>query len=184
MSKIQKPNWIHELLLDLPPLQQKALIRSVKKVSHEEKVLYEKPHGGEKVIPLFIRPRLLKPFQLAYCRSIILELQKAIETIYFNYFKEPRFEAILPFEGKEKTLFREFYQAQGRAQTVMSRWDAVSDYSGPNWKKYLQFVEWNGVGIGGLYYAIADTLGGAIHLVTFPVTSLDVPLPNNGVQLS
>jgi len=155
MDKFQRPNWIHELLLGLPEAKQKVLLRTIKRVSHEEKVLYEKPHGGEKVIPLFVRPRLLKPFQLAYCRDIILELQRAIETIYFNYFREPLFQEILPFEGKEKALFAEFYKSQGRVQTVMSRWDAVSDYSGADWKKYLQFVEWNGVGIGGLYYAIA-----------------------------
>lgn len=34
----------------------------------------------------------------------------------------------------------------------------------------------------GIYYAIADTIGGALHLVTFPITQIDVPLPNNGVQ--
>lgn len=34
----------------------------------------------------------------------------------------------------------------------------------------------------GLYYAVADTIGGALHLVTFPIVALDVPLPNNGVQ--
>ena len=38
-----------------------------------------------------------------------------------------------------------------------------------------------GVGFGD---GVADTLGGAVHLVTFPVTCLDVPLPGGGVQLS
>lgn len=36
-------------------------------------------------------------------------------------------------------------------------------------------------GLGrGLYYAVADEIGGALHLITFPITSLDVPLPNGG----
>jgi hypothetical protein len=34
----------------------------------------------------------------------------------------------------------------------------------------------------GVYYAITNTLGGALHLVTFPIPQIDVPLPNNGVQ--
>ena len=34
----------------------------------------------------------------------------------------------------------------------------------------------------GVYQAIANTAGGALHLVTFPITQVDVPLPNNGVQ--
>ncbi len=33
----------------------------------------------------------------------------------------------------------------------------------------------------GIYYAVADEIGGALHLLTFPITSLDVPLPNGGV---
>ena len=41
---------------------------------------------------------------------------------------------------------------------------------------------WAGLG-KGLVYSLADTLGGAIHLVTFPIP-VDVPLPNNGVNLS
>lgn len=40
------------------------------------------------------------------------------------------------------------------------------------------------VGIGkGLAYAVADTVGGALHLITFPITQLDVPLPENGVKI-
>ena len=38
-------------------------------------------------------------------------------------------------------------------------------------------------GLGtGLVNAVADTLGGALHLVTFPITGLDVPLPEGGVE--
>ena len=40
------------------------------------------------------------------------------------------------------------------------------------------------VGIGkGLKNAVEDELGGAVHLVTFPVTCLDAPLPQGGVAL-
>ena len=39
------------------------------------------------------------------------------------------------------------------------------------------------IGLGeGLVNAIDETIGGAVHLVTFPVVSLDVPLPHDGVQ--
>lgn len=34
------------------------------------------------------------------------------------------------------------------------------------------------VGIGN---AAVYTLGGALHLITFPIPQIDVPLPNNGV---
>lgn len=37
-------------------------------------------------------------------------------------------------------------------------------------------------GIGrGLAYGLVDTVGGILHIVTFPIPQLDVPLPNNGV---
>ena len=35
----------------------------------------------------------------------------------------------------------------------------------------------------GIVYAVADIGGGALHILTFPITQVDVPLPNNGVQL-
>lgn len=37
-------------------------------------------------------------------------------------------------------------------------------------------------GLGrGVVHSVVDTVGGAVHLVTFPVTSLDWPLPQGGV---
>lgn len=40
------------------------------------------------------------------------------------------------------------------------------------------------VGIGhGIRNMVGDTLGGALHLVTFPITALDVPLPEGGTDL-
>ncbi len=35
--------------------------------------------------------------------------------------------------------------------------------------------------VAGLGLAVVDTVGGAVHLVTFPIP-VDVPLPNNGVS--
>lgn len=41
------------------------------------------------------------------------------------------------------------------------------------------------LGIGqGLGNAVMDTVGGFLHLVTFPFTSVDVPLPENGVNFA
>lgn len=42
----------------------------------------------------------------------------------------------------------------------------------------------SGVVVGifrGVAYGLIDTAGGALHLVTFPITQVDVPLPENGV---
>jgi len=35
----------------------------------------------------------------------------------------------------------------------------------------------------GVGYGVIDTIGGAQHVLTFPVTWLDIPLPEGGVQL-
>ena len=39
-----------------------------------------------------------------------------------------------------------------------------------------------GIGIG-LKDAVENELGGVVHLVTFPVTAIDAPLPEGGTQL-
>jgi hypothetical protein len=56
--------------------------------------------------------------------------------------------------------------------------------------RHYQTAEKNNVGraVLGLGEGIANgiyyTLGGAVHLLTFPFTNVDVPIPNNGVSIS
>ena len=39
------------------------------------------------------------------------------------------------------------------------------------------------VGLGqGLWNGVGQTIGGVLHLVTFPITQIDVPLPEGGVS--
>lgn len=40
------------------------------------------------------------------------------------------------------------------------------------------------IGIGkGLWNGVGQTIGGALHLVTFPIPAIDVPLPEGGTQV-
>ena len=40
------------------------------------------------------------------------------------------------------------------------------------------------VGVGrGVWNAVGQTVGGALHAVTFPITQIDVPLPEGGTDL-
>ena len=39
-----------------------------------------------------------------------------------------------------------------------------------------------GIGVG-VKDTLENTLGGAVHILTFPITNLDAPLPEGGVQL-
>lgn len=51
----------------------------------------------------------------------------------------------------------------------------------PNCKCKLQSTA---KGLGrGIAYAVVDTVGGILHILTFPFPQIDVPLPNNGVNL-
>lgn len=36
----------------------------------------------------------------------------------------------------------------------------------------------------GLWNGVADTVGGALHVVTFPLTTVDIPLPEGGIVLA
>ena len=41
------------------------------------------------------------------------------------------------------------------------------------------------LGIGkGFAFGFVDTFGGLAHLITAPITVLDIPLPHNGVEIS
>ena len=40
-----------------------------------------------------------------------------------------------------------------------------------------------GLGVG-LAEFVGDTIGGALHLVTFPIPQIDIPLPDGGISLS
>ena len=54
-------------------------------------------------------------------------------------------------------------------------------FTEPWGKKGGDFFKYVGLGI---FDAVTDTVGGALHIVTFPITQIDVPLRHNGVQLS
>ena len=42
---------------------------------------------------------------------------------------------------------------------------------------------WAGLG-QGIFHAVFDTVGGALHIVTFYLTPLDIPLPEGGVDVA
>lgn len=49
-------------------------------------------------------------------------------------------------------------------------------------KQALDYGEGAGAGFArGLGHAVWTTAGGAVHLLTFPITAIDVPLPHDGV---
>lgn len=42
---------------------------------------------------------------------------------------------------------------------------------------------WLGIG-RGILYAVGDTLGGALHALTFPFPFIDIPLPEGGTDVA
>ena len=62
----------------------------------------------------------------------------------------------------------------GWLEVVREPWRAIKNHEGPS-----NVLKAKARGIGN---AVIYTAGGALHLATFPITSLDVPLPGNGVK--
>ena len=65
------------------------------------------------------------------------------------------------------------------AKNVLLGWTAV--ITDPARRKEGENV-YSAIG-RGIYEGVIYTIGGAIHAVTFPFTTLDVPLLNDGVKL-
>ena len=38
--------------------------------------------------------------------------------------------------------------------------------------------------VTGLWQGVADTVGGVLHLVTFPIPQIDIPLPDGGISFA
>jgi hypothetical protein len=70
------------------------------------------------------------------------------------YLKSKDVQQILPLSPEEHEWFLNYFPKNSRSpKTLMSRWDANTNFSGENWKASFHFLEVNGVGIGGIHYS-------------------------------
>lgn len=80
-------------------------------------------------------------------------------------------------EGYGNKVLQKFYFG---AKNTLAGWTEVISRPEKALKEDKSF--WKGLG-SGLVIGVVDTVGGVLHLATFPLPQIDVPLPDGGVQL-
>jgi hypothetical protein len=117
-------------------------------------VFYEDDDGNNVVVPILVRPRVIRPEQETYFHKTCLELNRAIEKLARLRVDDERVRALLPFTEREERWLRDVWsRVATQPQTVVARLDANADFADDEWDGNFHFFETNSVGVGGMYYA-------------------------------
>ncbi len=105
---------------------------------------------------------------------ILVTLFSTVGSVGFAYFEESpwRDEATYNRRMMQKLGF-------GFANLVIGPFELFEE---PYKSVKEEEMMWKGLG-RGLANGIIDAVGGALHMITFPVTALDIPLPEGGTDL-
>ncbi|MEZ4368483.1 MAG: hypothetical protein R2939_19720 [Kofleriaceae bacterium] len=144
---------VNEIFMKIPPATSRGLFAKVERAAAEAELRYEDDDGNAAVVPVMIRPRIIRPEQEQYFHKVCLELNRAIEKLAQLYVDDPRVRALLPFTPREDAWLRDIWTTVGRQpQTVVARLDANADFA-DELDTTFHFFETNSVGVGGMYYA-------------------------------
>ena len=147
------PLELDEVFLALPPAEARGLYERIQAAADAARITYEDDDGVTHVVPILIRPRVMRREQEAYYHRVCFDLDRAIERLATMYVHDPSIRELLPFTEQEDTWLREALMHAGDApQTVIARLDANADFADPEWRTQFHFFETNTVGIGGMYY--------------------------------
>jgi hypothetical protein len=147
---------LNEIFLKIPPTEARALFQTIEREAEAAGLLYEDDDGGSRVVPILVRPRIIRPEQEQYFHKVCLELTRALEKLARLYLEDPRVKELLPFTDREERWLRDIWAKVARQpQTVVARLDANADFGALDWDKSFHFFETNSVGVGGMYYAPA-----------------------------
>lgn len=145
---------INEIFLKIPPAEARELFKAVERESRAAQIFYEDDDGTNQVVPILIRPRIIRPEQEQYFHKVCLDLNHAIEKLAPLYLADERVRKLLPFTEREERWLRDVWAKVGdKAQTVVARLDANADFADDEWDGQFHFFETNSVGVGGMYYA-------------------------------
>ena len=135
----------------VPPDQMVDLLRSIRREAQERHLVYQRD-GVDEIIRLLPCPITLRPDQLGYTHYVSQTLLNAMKRLPDFYFSSPEVREILRVTPVEEEWLRECWTpAHREANPMFSRLDAVVDYSIPEWKDSIKFMEPNLTGIGGLH---------------------------------
>lgn len=147
------PLELNELFLTMPAVEARALYERIQAAADAARIVYEDDDGVSQVVPLLVRPRVMRREQELYYHRVCFDLDRAIERLATMYVHDPQIRELLPFTEREDLWLREVLVHAGDApQTVIARLDANADFADPEWRTQFHFFETNTVGIGGMYY--------------------------------
>ncbi len=159
-------NSIAQLFRRIPAGQIQELYTRVLEESRRRGMDYEEEDGSPRIIPSFIRPRLIDETQRKYFYEVCVAMNAAFDKLLALRATEPALREILPLPPEEEEWFALARAGKESGQKNYSRWDANADFSGTQWKGRFHFFEVNGVGVGGIHYS--PTLEGILYDVVFP----------------
>jgi hypothetical protein len=145
---------VNEIFLKIPPPEARALFKTVEREAEAAKIFYEDDDGKNVVVPILVRPRIIRPEQEQYFHKVCVDLNRAIEKLARLYVEDERVRALLPFTEREEKWLHDIWQRVGNQhQTVVARLDANADFAETEQDGQFHFFETNSVGVGGMYYA-------------------------------
>lgn len=127
------------------------LIRAIRREAKDRHLVYQRD-GVDEVISLLPSPITLRPDQLGYTHYVSQTLLNCVKRLPDLYFSSPEVRDLLRITPEEEEWLRECWTpAHREANPMFSRFDVAVDYSIPEWKDSIKFMEPNLTGIGGLH---------------------------------
>lgn len=137
----------------IPHDEMIELIRAIRREAKERHLVYQRD-GVDEIINLLPSPITLRPDQLGYTHYVSQTLLNCIKRLPDLYFSSPEVRDLLRVTPVEEEWLRECWTpAHREANPMFSRFDVAVDYSIPQWKDSIKFMEPNLTGIGGLHIA-------------------------------
>src|SRR3989338_848338 len=140
-------------ILALPPDQTKAARVLVRRACDTQGLAYFDDDASRRIIDVALNPWLVRPAQIRFYARLALAIRAGMQRLLALYLAEPAARALLPLTPFEDDWMRRLGpDAVTAPQMMLGRVDSNAFYDDARWREF-QFLEANGVGVGGLHYA-------------------------------
>jgi hypothetical protein len=144
---------VHAAFAQIPERELVRVLRRLRAEAHRRHLVYLRD-GRPDAIRVLPYPLAALPEQLAYVHYVSQTILNALKRLPDLYAQDPALREVLRLSEDEERWLRECWgSSQGESNPVFGRLDAVVDFTSPEWKDSLRFVEPNLSGIGGLHLA-------------------------------
>ena len=135
----------------LAPEAVRGLQRRLLEEAKRRVLVYERD-GVAEPIPVMARPVAVFSDAIAYLHHVSLTVVNALKPLPEWYLSDPAIRRLVPLGDAEDRWLRETWGPRhSENNPLISRLDAVADFTGPMWKESLKVLEANLSGIGGLH---------------------------------